>query len=551
MGTQLTHMSEDYAISRPPLFVGTSYIYWRKRMEIFMQSIDYELWEIMTQGPLMPKRELLNEDGSKIVMPKERDEFTREDLDMLTKNSKALHILTCGLDDMEFTRVSGCSTAFEAWKVLEAIHGGSTQMVESFTSKLEEFKMEDEESLDQMFLRFVNIVNNLSSCGVAHSNGDLNRILLSGLREEFNSQALMIKESYNLDTTTIHEVMVVLNMEEDLARLKRSFDEASSVQESEEEDDEENVGNEELDEESDQSDQGDGLAPLIDEFTSYAKFISKGNESGSSNQGSKQNVDKIESPIMTYVKKKKAMLSCWDDDSSEEEDGSDECGNNVCLMTNHHHEVSTNSSMSLMHDDISLKDIQKAFSSLHENFTSLQEREKDLVAELHSEKKRFERYVKSIEDILKLNDEFAQENLDLLNRVKSLEEENLCLRAKTKDLHGIVLKFTKGQESFDKMLGSQKLTFDKCGIGFESTSKQKLLKNIFVKPSHTSHHVFSHMYSKLKCTYCERDGHGASDCFYRKQLELGSLVPPWKRQVWIVKQKANPSGPKPPWVPKA
>ena len=170
---------------------------------------------------------------------------------------------------------------------------------------------------------------------------------------------------------------------------------------------------------------------------------------------------------------------------------------------------------------------------------------------MHSEKKRFEYYVDSMERVLKLNDEFVQKNLDLIKQVKSLEEENLCLRAKIKDLHGIVLKFTKGQETFDKMLGSQKLAFDKCGIGYELTSKQKLLKNMFVKPSHALHRVVSHKKSKLKCTYCERDGHGASKCYYRKQLELGSLVPPWKRQVWRVKQKANPSGPKPPWVPKA
>ena len=101
------------------------------------------------------------------------------------------------------------------------------------------------------------------------------------------------------------------------------------------------------------------------------------------------------------------------------------------------------------------------------------------------------------------------------------------------------------------MLGSQKLSFDKCGIGYESSSKQKLLKNVFEKPIHSLHNVSSHKESKFTYTFCERVCHGASECFFRKQLNLGSLVPPWKRQVWVVKQKSNPSGPKLPWVPKA
>ena len=81
-----------------------------------MQSMDYELWEIMTQGPFVPKREVLNEDSTKSMIPKERGELTKEDFEMLTKNSKALHILICGLDEMEFSRVSKFSSVYEAWK---------------------------------------------------------------------------------------------------------------------------------------------------------------------------------------------------------------------------------------------------------------------------------------------------------------------------------------------------------------------------------------------------------------------------------------------------
>ena len=57
------------------------------------------------------------------------------------------------------------------------------------------------------------------------------------------------------------------------------------------------------------------------------------------------------------------------------------------------------------------------------------------------------------------------------------------MKKKNENLCCIVEKFTNGNENFDKLLGSQKLIFEKSGVGFEPTVKQKLFKNYFVKPS--------------------------------------------------------------------
>ena len=113
MGTHITHMSEDISTSRPPFFVGTNDIHWKRRMEVYIQSVDYELWEIVTQGPHVPKREIISEDGTKSLIAKIEREFDEEDYVILTMNARALNVLICGLDDVVFSRVSQCTSAHE------------------------------------------------------------------------------------------------------------------------------------------------------------------------------------------------------------------------------------------------------------------------------------------------------------------------------------------------------------------------------------------------------------------------------------------------------
>ena len=69
------------------------------------------------------------------------------------------------------------------------------------------------------------------------------------------------------------------------------------------------------------------------------------------------------------------------------------------------------------------------------------------------------------------------------NREEKKRKKNLCLRDKIDDLSKVVFKFTKGQDMFDKMLGSQRLSFNKCGIGYESSNEQNSLMNMFIKSS--------------------------------------------------------------------
>ena len=54
-------------------------------MENYVQADDYELWMIIKNGPLIPKKAI--EHGN--IVPKEPQEFNVEDFKMMEKNAKA------------------------------------------------------------------------------------------------------------------------------------------------------------------------------------------------------------------------------------------------------------------------------------------------------------------------------------------------------------------------------------------------------------------------------------------------------------------------------
>ena len=62
-------------------------------MENYIQAADHELWMIIQNNPLIPKRAIKN--GS--LVPKKLKEFNSEDFKMIEKNAKAKRLLYFGL----------------------------------------------------------------------------------------------------------------------------------------------------------------------------------------------------------------------------------------------------------------------------------------------------------------------------------------------------------------------------------------------------------------------------------------------------------------------
>ncbi|GAV58020.1 UBN2 domain-containing protein, partial [Cephalotus follicularis] len=149
-------------------------------MTIFLQSLDYQLWHIIVNGPRMPTRTI---DG--VVSPKPENEYNDNDFRMLQLNFKAKHVLFCAVGPNEFNQISSCDSTKEMWDLLEITYEGTNQVKESKISMLvheyELFVMHDNECISDMFSRFTTIINTLKNLGKSYSNQELVRKILSSL----------------------------------------------------------------------------------------------------------------------------------------------------------------------------------------------------------------------------------------------------------------------------------------------------------------------------------------------------------------------------------
>ncbi|GAV80231.1 hypothetical protein CFOL_v3_23692 [Cephalotus follicularis] len=95
-------------------------------MTIFIQSLDYNLWDLIVDGPDLPTT--INENGEKV--PKPRTRYNDEDRKKVQMNAKAKHIIICAINSNEFNRVSSCLSAKEMWDRLEVTYEGESSKIE-------------------------------------------------------------------------------------------------------------------------------------------------------------------------------------------------------------------------------------------------------------------------------------------------------------------------------------------------------------------------------------------------------------------------------------
>jgi len=93
-------------------------------MENYIQAGDYELWMLIKNRPLVPKK--TKEDGPSVV--KKPEEFDSEDYNIMEKNAKAKKLLYFGLGPDEYTRISEYEFAKDIWDAIQVAHEGTNQV---------------------------------------------------------------------------------------------------------------------------------------------------------------------------------------------------------------------------------------------------------------------------------------------------------------------------------------------------------------------------------------------------------------------------------------
>nr|XP_016491415.1 PREDICTED: uncharacterized protein LOC107811077 [Nicotiana tabacum] len=149
---------------------------------------DSELWDVICDCPYIPTK---NVRDLPLTMPKTKKEYTDADKKAVEKNFRAKKIL-------------------EIWEALQTAYEGTTQAKQSkidmLTTEYELFRMNDDESIQDMHTRFISIINELHSLGEIIRKNKLVRKILSILPSSWESKVNVITEAKDLQELTIDEL---------------------------------------------------------------------------------------------------------------------------------------------------------------------------------------------------------------------------------------------------------------------------------------------------------------------------------------------------------
>ncbi|XP_062104243.1 uncharacterized protein LOC133815415 [Humulus lupulus] len=200
------NMLEGLSTTRAPFFNGVDFPYWKIRMETYLQSIDYDLWHIVSNGPYIPKHVINDKEVIKTY-----EAYDEEDKKMLSKNAKAKYALICGLDRDVFKNIEQASTAYDMWKMLEVTHQGTNAMKETkiqiYSTQYENFKMKADETIANMYTRFTTITNGLNSLGKVLSQKEMVTKILRSLTKAYQGKVIAIQEAKDLSTLPLEELI--------------------------------------------------------------------------------------------------------------------------------------------------------------------------------------------------------------------------------------------------------------------------------------------------------------------------------------------------------
>jgi hypothetical protein len=464
-------------------------------------------------------------------------------------DSKAMNALFCAMDKNEFNRVSTSSSSHQIWHTLEVTHEGTSKVKDSKISVLvhrfEMFKMNEKETISEMFTRFTDIINSLIALGKVYTQVEMVRKLLRALTPEWEKKTTAIEEANDLSTLTVENLIGnLMAYEVQLEDRKRDTEpknkkilafKASSYDTEDTDEDEEEMAmitrkfkkflkQGKFSSNNKFKDTNSSICFGCNKPGHYKKDCplskSKFKSSNNFNGFNKSKFDQMKN------KKKKALAITWDDSdkssSDEESEQEEEHQANMCFMAN------------INDDQVSNNDeLLDAFNELFSKFKQLSASYKLLKNENENLKNTIvSPYSSEIQNLKDLNNDLFSENnkltnnnrvlkseCDLLNhRISDLDLNVSSLKSKYEVISKNVGKFNQGKENLNNLLSYQLPTHRRNGLGYSSkvassvSNLQKknyaFLYSRFVKSSNhaniennvksDSMHAYSHVKNSFK-----------------------------------------------------
>ncbi|XP_074356141.1 uncharacterized protein LOC141695828 [Apium graveolens] len=145
---------------------------------------------------------------------KEKSELLDHEKAVMLKDAKIRNILHNSFENVMSNRVIACKNAKEIWDALETQCQGTMVIKNNrrvvLVLEYEQFYDKADESIIDIYYRFLTLLNDLSLVGKEYDREDSNTKFLRDLPEEWDTQASIIRHQYDLDLLTLDEVYGML-----------------------------------------------------------------------------------------------------------------------------------------------------------------------------------------------------------------------------------------------------------------------------------------------------------------------------------------------------
>ncbi|XP_022150851.1 uncharacterized protein LOC111018895 [Momordica charantia] len=189
-----------------PRLTKENYGSWCIRMKALLGSQD--AWEIVDRGYEEPAEDVILNQAQRETLQNTRK-----------KDQKALTIIHQTIDDTNFEKISGATTAMQAWQILENTYKGVDRVKKVRLKKLrgdyEALHMKESESISYYTSRLLAVVNEMKRYSETINDEQVVEKILRSLDEKFNFIVVAIEESKDLSTLSVDQLMGTLQAHEE------------------------------------------------------------------------------------------------------------------------------------------------------------------------------------------------------------------------------------------------------------------------------------------------------------------------------------------------
>ncbi|KAD4585951.1 hypothetical protein E3N88_23552 [Mikania micrantha] len=206
------HDTENGTLNKPPMFTPEDFDTWKVRMEGFIRNQDFKLWKSVLEGPYIPT--VVAAGAGVAAVPKDPSMYSDEDYKKMEVDSKALWLIQMSIPNSIIHAFKKCKSAQELWNSLKQMYEGSDDVKENkkdmLKQKFENFCQQNNENMSSQYLRYVQLVDELTTAGVILDNQDVLRKFLRSLPKAWNIYSVTIRRTENLKTLTLGELFGIL-----------------------------------------------------------------------------------------------------------------------------------------------------------------------------------------------------------------------------------------------------------------------------------------------------------------------------------------------------